>query len=232
MSDITTTVSVARRLRPRTLAVIAGGAAVAIGAGGFLSTTALFTSQDRVESNTFTTATLTVDESNNRAFDVKDMLPGATGSTKTLSFENAGTVAFDYDLGITDLTATVPAAAGVAARAAQGYATANNVAITDPAAVDAGETAAADVTTAVLGWFDVTITDEDGLDITGHLNDLSTFNEALEDAGSVAAPINRENQEGETVVTVALNSKAGDLAQGAEVGFDVVIDAKQQQPQP
>ena len=225
MSNITTTASAARRLRPRTLAVIAGGAAVAIGAGGFLSTTALFTSQDRVKSNTFTTATLTVKKKVTEAFDVKDVLPG-TGSVKTITFENAGTVDFDYNLSIAALTSTIPGAIAAGNDAVAAYNADTSLYDDADQARNASEGA---VKAKVLGWFTVTITKDDGTEVTGDLGDLGDLNDDFEDAGSVAAPVEGVKQTGTTTVTVALNSNADNLAQGAEVEFDFVIDAKQQQ---
>ncbi|TFD06529.1 hypothetical protein [Cryobacterium sp. TMT1-66-1] len=93
------------RLRPKILAFLAGSAVVAIGAGGFLSTTALFTDEVTIGPNSVAAATLTV-ETETVAMAVTDLLPGVAGTQKVIEFDNTGSVPARYSVSVEAVTST------------------------------------------------------------------------------------------------------------------------------
>lgn len=92
-----------RRLGTKTLALIAGSAVIAIGAGGFLSTTALFTDEVTIGPNSVAAATLTL-ESQTVPMGVTDALPGVAGTPKSVAFTNTGSVPFTYSLSVENVS--------------------------------------------------------------------------------------------------------------------------------
>lgn len=86
------------------VAAIAGTAAVVLGVGGFLATTAAFTDQETVTGNTVGTASLLIGDPIKKPVNVTDLLPGQTVDVDdAYVFSNDGTVDFKYTVTITDI---------------------------------------------------------------------------------------------------------------------------------
>jgi len=78
---------------------------VAVGAGGFLATTAAFTDSERIAGNTVGTARLTIGKTASAPVAVSDLVPGKNVTTDdVVVFDNAGTVDFGYTVTLDDVT--------------------------------------------------------------------------------------------------------------------------------
>lgn len=109
MTDTVTpeTVTAPRRRMPKrtAVAVAAGAAAIALGVGGFLTTTAAFTDSESVTGNIVKTATLTIGKSASQTIALEKLIPGQeVVQNDVLTFTNAGNVDFGYTITLKNVT--------------------------------------------------------------------------------------------------------------------------------